>query len=289
MDSKQTSFKTAFGISGNLLKWIAILTMLIDHIGASIFRVYMLMNGSPAHIYSIYRILRTVGRISFPIFIFLLVEGFYYTRSRKRYALQMLLFSFLSEIPFDLAMYCTPFYFKSQNVFWTLLLGLVAICLMDWIKHRKVAPSSLWIKYYIQALIFLAFALLAEVLKTDYGYVGVTAIVTMYIAREGFHMQKMSQQGLVSRDLRYDGIDTQGLRYDTSDSIKIRLLRVVAFVLCSLTLLLSTKSEIFSLFGVVPIFFYNGTRGRQMKYFFYLFYPVHLLLLYVVIRIMFPA
>ncbi|MGN0347519.1 MAG: TraX family protein [Lachnospiraceae bacterium] len=286
MNSKQTNPKTAFGISGNILKWIAILTMLIDHIGASIFRVYMLTHGSPAHIYSIYRILRNIGRISFPIFIFLLVEGFYYTRSRKRYALQMLLFSFLSEIPFDLALYCTPFYFQSQNVFWTLLLGLVAICLMDRLKQMRVAPSSLWIKYYMQALIFLAFALLAVFLKTDYGYVGVTAIVIMYLAREGFHLQKKKQQGLDSRGLRYDGLDSRGLRYATWNHIKIRLLHVVAFVLCSLSLLLSTKSEIYALFGVVPIFFYNGTRGRQMKYFFYLFYPLHLLLLYGIVRFM---
>lgn len=85
------------GISAAVLKWIAVVTMVIDHFAAS---VYWLL---PRYDFGVYNIMRKIGRIAFPIYCFLLVEGFFHTRSRARYLRNCFLFALVSEIPFDMA------------------------------------------------------------------------------------------------------------------------------------------------------------------------------------------
>ena len=85
--------KTA-GISADALKWIALLTMLCDHAGAVLFAQYPVM--------------RLIGRTAFPLFVWLLVEGFFHTSSRKKYLGRMAFFALVSELPFDLALYGRP-------------------------------------------------------------------------------------------------------------------------------------------------------------------------------------
>lgn len=118
-----------FGLSGAALKWIAMITMLIDHIGAVVmeYGLYyqggaetfrrLLDSGNGQWLYTFQRLMRMVGRPSFLLYSFLLVEGFFHTRSRKRYAFQMFLFALISEIPFDLAASNCWFYLGYQNVF----------------------------------------------------------------------------------------------------------------------------------------------------------------------------
>lgn len=91
------------GLSGSTLKLIAIITMLIDHIGAAVIARLLIAGQGSEMLYKIYYAMRAVGRVAFPIFCFLLVEGFFYTGSRKKYALRLFGFALLSEIPFDLA------------------------------------------------------------------------------------------------------------------------------------------------------------------------------------------
>ena len=108
------------GISGSTLKIIAMITMLIDHIGAAVCMRMMLaegfgdLNGAAeetikawvtvhADLYSTYYMFRMIGRIAFPIFCFLLVEGFKHTKDAKKYAIRLFAFALISEIPFDLA------------------------------------------------------------------------------------------------------------------------------------------------------------------------------------------
>ena len=115
------------GISGSTLKLIAIFTMLIDHIAATVI-LQMINNGIGGQtLIDIYWVMRSIGRMAFPVFCFLLVEGFKYTHSREKYAARMFIFALISEIPFDLAINNTVLEFKSNNVFFTLLLGLLAI------------------------------------------------------------------------------------------------------------------------------------------------------------------
>ena len=100
------------GINGFTLKWIAIVSMLIDHMGAILFPQYIEM--------------RIVGRLAFPIYCFLLAEGAVHTSNIRRYEIRLLAFACLSDIPFDLAFF-GGVTLEHQNVFFTLLLGVLVI------------------------------------------------------------------------------------------------------------------------------------------------------------------
>lgn len=155
--------KTTDGLSGSTLKIIAILTMLIDHIAAILI--------SPSE--PVYMLFRLIGRLAFPIFCFLLVEGFLYTKNIKNYAFRLFLFALISEVPFDLAIAGNAFSFAQQNVFFTLFIGLTTIALF-------AKSTSVWIKF----LILIAGMLLAYFANTDYGHFGILAIVVIYILRK---------------------------------------------------------------------------------------------------------
>lgn len=145
------------GISSSTLKIIAIITMLIDHIGGILFPQYVF--------------LRIIGRLAFPIFCFLLVEGFLHTHNVYSYALRLGLFALISEVPFDLAIYHVPFYPYHQNVFFTLLIGLLVLI---GFKNFQERP-------FIQLMIFAVGAFLALKCQVDYGVFGVAMIVLIYL------------------------------------------------------------------------------------------------------------
>lgn len=239
--------KTKFGINGSALKWIAIVSMMLDHIGASIVEVSMMdiWGVSPVGgcfaghwdvLYKVDRVLRYIGRPAFPIFCFLLVEGFQHTRDVKKYALRLGIFALVSEAPFDLALHLTPFYLGNQNVFFTLLLGLLSIWFIR--EAGETIPA--------RALGMAGGAVLAELLHTDYGAFGVVLIVALYILR------------------------------------KNRLRQCILGAVCCLWEYTAPLAFVFT-------WFYNGERGKQHKWFFYWFYPVHLFLYYVIGAWVLPA
>ena len=141
--------KSAGKIPGSTLKIIAMVCMLIDHTAAVLFdRILIsrglldavnasdggasfLSTGNTAVIYYADMIMRAIGRISFPIFCFLLIEGFMHTHDVKKYALNLGIFALVSEIPFDLAFAGKPFYLDYQNVFFTLFIGLVMMIFLQ--------------------------------------------------------------------------------------------------------------------------------------------------------------
>lgn len=232
--------RTRFGISGGVLKWIAVLTMAIDHAGACFLEVFMLniWGGSPLgdrfygswdRIVHVDMLIRYIGRPAFPIFCFLLVEGFLHTRDVKKYAVRLGIFALVSEIPFDLALHLTPFAWKNQNVYFTLLIGLLAI----WFIEAQGETFGARLTGLAGG------ALLAELLHTDYGAFGVGLIVALYVMR------------------------------------KNRLWQCVLGALCCLW-------ELTAPLAFLPIYLYNGERGRQPKWFFYWFYPAHLLAYYAI-------
>lgn len=227
-------------VNGFILKMIAVITMLIDHIGAVLYPYEMGF--------------RYIGRIAFPIFVFLLVEGFHYTRNVRRYELRLLLFVFLSEIPFDLAFFRTVPDLDHQNVFFTLFLGLLMLDLIQ--RSSKVRYRRI-----LMAVIVIGFMIAAYFLKTDYDAGGILLIFIFWFFREKWY-------------------------------IKFILLGVVSYFVFG-------RIEMFSLFACIPIFLYNGKRGfgfmsglygsrakgaaaAFLKYAFYLFYPVHLLILHAI-------
>lgn len=178
-------------LNSNGLKMIAIISMLIDHGAVALIENRIL--GGPFHYVSAQSskyaaiwwkadmTLRYIGRLAFPIFCFQIVEGFAHTRDVKKYAKRLLIFAFISEIPFDLAIFNTWFYPQYQNVFITLFLGLVAV----WAVSRFKAEGSLWKQAAAMALC----CGLAQFLKADYGAFGVFFILLMYYCRADTKVQ----------------------------------------------------------------------------------------------------
>lgn len=260
------------GFTGYHLKMIALITMLIDHIAAVfIWRVYVAsfsITGSmqlsdfigdkiivwvannQALAYGIYEMMRYIGRMAFPIYCFLLVEGFLHTRSVKKYAIRLFIFALISEIPFDLAITGEWWHLQYSNVFFTLWIGLLLIWALSYVeKFYEFWQEKKWDEFagrlicvLVGGVVAIVLGLLAEVLlMTDYGMAGVFAIAVLYVFRK---------------------------------------MREIAFVGAIMLLSVMTSStEILALLMLIPLMKYNGARGKSTKYAFYAFYPVHLFLL----------
>ncbi len=243
--------KLSSGVTGSLLKWFAVCTMFLDHIGAVLLERGLLPQVSDSVLAgnsfdflvddyyfwnTLNLILRYIGRLAFPLFCFLLVEGFLHTRSKKKYALRLGIFALISEIPFDLAVYNNFFDLKSQNVFFTLFIGLIVLWALNYFEE-SLPPAMAPLRYLVPITGMLA----AAFLKTDYSAFGVLLILLLY-------------------------------EFRTS-----RKLQCIAGAI--LTLFQSWTAPLAFIF----IYFYNGERGKQLpKYAFYAFYPVHLLALYLI-------
>lgn len=229
-------------LNGSVLKMIAIITMLIDHTAAVLLSQYgpalqtlFTLNGKN---YSLYRICRDVGRVAFPIYCFLLVEGFLHTRNRFRYGRNLLLFALISEIPWNF-MFSDTCRYEKQNVFFTLFLGYLACWTIEYF----------WERQYLTLLCLLALLTVSYFFKADYGWRGFVFIVIMYVLR----MDKPSQAIVGSCWLAYE------------------------WKAC---------------FAFISINMYNGKRGfikgKWMKYSFYVFYPLHITILVILRRYLFP-
>ena len=240
------------GISGYWLKMIAVITMLIDHSAATILeRILVQMpSWAPATVdnweqwYRLDLLLRGIGRMAFPIYCFLLVEGFHYTHSRRKYAARLFVFALISEVPVDMALNQSVLEFSYNNVFFTLFLGLLVIMAADWVMERFSSDNLTSEIGRITLLVVIGMvgcALASYVISCDYGASGVIAIYIMYLLRSK---------------------------------------RELGFALAVVSLgVFSGELELLALLMLIPLHFYNGTRGKQHKYFFYAFYPLHLLLL----------
>ena len=166
------------GLSGTALKTIACITMLLDHIGASC--IESGLSGSaaaPSALAALDLTLRLIGRLAFPIYCFLLVEGFVHTHDVKKYIRRLLLFGLVSEVPFDLAFFRTPFHWADQNVYWTLALGVLA---MAGLKRFEKPDGTTDLPGLLCAGGCVLFAFLVN---TDYNGVGVLIICALYLTR----------------------------------------------------------------------------------------------------------
>jgi hypothetical protein len=161
-------------LSGSVLKAIAVVSMLIDHIAAHLLEVdpqmtTVLFDAGTIHV-SWYFILRTIGRLAFPIFCFLLAEGFRHTRDRRRYGLRLLLFALLSEIPFDLFRGGQLLY-TGQNVFFTLLLGYLGLWALEAFRGKPWRTLGS----------VLGLFAVSWFLHADYSWMGFLFILVLYL------------------------------------------------------------------------------------------------------------
>ncbi len=242
-------------MTGNILKFIACLTMLCDHVGAAM-KIYGVGTHDAADT------LRIIGRLSFPIFAFLIAEGYKHTRNVSKYAFRLFIFGIISEIPYNLCFHGTRIY-SGLNVMFTLFTALMAIAFSDMcLKYAQKEYRFLFIIPVVAACI------IAGKTKMDYGYFGVLLVFMLYLI---------------------DG-----------DDIKRRFLIIPALLVFAsreyikgyfneITVSDWGKNQLFSFLTFIPLFMYNGKQGLKIKsrflrklvqYAFYAFYPVHLLVLY---------
>ncbi len=225
-------------ISADLLKWIALITMFIDHIGAGILEKSSTFMSEH---YQIDYVARSIGRLAFPIFCFLIVEGYDHTRSRLKYARNLLIFALISEIPFDMLFRLKYFDMSYQNVYFTLLIGLLTIMGMGFFEEKNL-KFSLLLELPVAAL----GAFIAYLMKTDYAEWGVVLIAVIFITRKNRLVQCLVTVLFMITSPFY------------MDIAMIEALGALSFILIGM---------------------YNGQRkGTINKYVFYSLYPAHILL-----------
>lgn len=214
-------------MSSFALKIIAVIAMLIDHSGYVIFNEFSFMN--------------YIGRLAFPIFAFLITEGYIHTSNLKRYFSRLIIFALLSQIPFML-LFPNDF---TLNILFTLALGLLAITVYSKLQNK------------VLGLLFITFsAVLAHLLRFDYGWFGIAIIFIFYVFKnEKFYMNLFF---CITIFLNYF--------YYFAKTSMIEYLFI--FLFCALSL--------------IPINLYNGKKGKNIKYFLYIFYPLHLIVLYLI-------
>ncbi len=259
-------------LSASTLKLIAVITMLIDHVAAGIL-LFTIREG----IYpfgldfdqasSLYYAMRNIGRVSFPLYCFLLVEGLEHTKSLPKYMINLLAFGIISEVPFDFALkvkkvpFSTDLVYMYQqnrdrlihnsNVYVTLFIGLVVIACMSFVEKKFFTPSEMLPTGFMTGNPFHMILYLAPIaagaficyrLGSDYDKWGIVLISMLYIFR------------------------------------KNRLFAcMVGYVF-----FINMNNEAYSLPAFLLMFLYNGEKGYfkpKSKYFFYLIYPVHLVIL----------
>lgn len=219
-----------FGLTGNQLKIIAIVLMTIDHIGCYILPQYI--------------ILRYIGRLSMPIFAWMIAEGCHYTKNRPRYLLTMLGFAAVCQVVY--------FVFPdslSQCILVTFSLSIILIYVMDHASKKGDFLSLCLMGGVFAAVGYICLMLPGDLpgsgFSVDYGLCGVLLPVFIYMGRTKQEKLLLTAAGL------------------------------------SVLALGSGKVQWFALLSVPLLALYNGQRGKKnLKYLFYIYYPAHLAVIY---------
>lgn len=250
--------------SGNQLKIIALVLMVVEHF-FKIFTIYIIHYYEPVYPNIIeiqdfaVRHLYRITAIAFPLFAFLLTEGFIHTHNRKKYMKSMLLFALISELPFDIAFFSAssksagtfPFYLDYQNIFFTLLISLFCLAVLEKLPHCESGKSRKenLKNFLLQAGVIVGLGAITELLKCDYGFSGILLISLLYL----FHNNRLAQ----------------------------------CLVYPALMIILDGEQpNIYTLIYCCLVLFYCGKRNLkgktathpQLKYLVYAIYPCHLLI-----------
>ena len=243
---EQTNTGRIRAMTGFSLKVTACAAMLGDHIAKGLH-----LTGLPLWILS-----HLAGRIAFPLFCFLLAEGYFCTSNVRKYTLRVLILGVLSEPLFDLALHGTVFFPDAQNTCFTLALGLILFSLLD--RIHKSCHGDYRKSGALQAASILIFALAASLLKTDYGALGIGALAAFYLGR--------AHECGTRTHRPFPTIEWSFFSY----------------LAACMILNLDGFSEPAAFLSVPVILMYNGRQGfhsRAVRNAFYLFYPLHLALL----------
>ena len=191
-------------------------------------------------------ILRCVGRLAFPLFAFMAVEGYLHTRSLKKYLLRLLMLAVISEIPFDLLVSGSVFDPMHQNVIWTIILGLCCIRAFENISADR--------KMMLSAVVIIASLAAAIIARVDYSSVGVLTLLAFYAFR--------------------------------GNTVRCRLMQLLSLAFINLVLLggieFAFPYQALAVLSLPIIWLYDGSQGPHngfIKAANYLFYPAHMLIL----------
>ena len=198
--------------------------------------------------------LRMIGSLAMPLFAFCIAEGYCHTRDKNRYLLRLGIFALISEAPFDLA-FDGVIGLEHQNIMLTFFLSIIALRLFDLIRGEKIATSGKYsvFKTILGVLVIIVFAFLALLLRADYTFFAVISVFLFYVFKDSKHLIR-------------SGV---GVGF-------LALTRTMGYY-CTTGL------------SFIPLAMYNGKRGKGLKWFFYAFYPGHLLVIYLIKRFVFTA
>ena len=232
------------GIHALALKCIAMALMLCDHLWATVV---------PGNLW-----MTCAGRLAFPIFAFLLVEGYFHTGSLKKYVTRLFLFAVISEIPFNLVMGSRVFFPIHQNVLWSFL---ISIGLIHW--NEKTKSKQIWKRVLVAVATFVIAYIGGLITFVDYYHSGILILLTFYFFRGKKWWHYLGQ--LVC--MWYINFEMLG-----GYGYEITILGNVHFI----------ARQGIALLALIPIWLYQGRQGyhsKALQYFYYAFYPLHLLLL----------
>lgn len=222
-----------------VLKIIACFTMFIDHVG------YIVFDGHSSWF-------NYVGRLAFPIFAFQISEGYIHTHDVKKYLLRLILFAFISQIPF-LLFHSIINNELGLNVIFTLFLGLIAIIIYD--KYNK----------FVGVFSAIIFGIIAHFLNSDYSFYGVGITFLFYVFNKNKCLLAISF--IIATLMQYSYLILVYYNYGF-EFLKNVFIIYLPYFICTI-------------FSIIIILCYNKKKGPSTKYFFYLFYPLHMILIYI--------
>ncbi len=255
-------------LSGNVLKIIAALAMVFDHIAVLFFRA-----DTPSFL-----LLKSIGRISFPIFAFMIAESARYTRSKKRHFLML----------FGLAAICQAVYFIADNkslymcILVTFSISTLLIYALKKFKHVFFSKNADTFDKFIWGFVFLSALLAAYIVTEVMGSLEISAGGAPYAVDYGF-IGCITPVFASFFDFRDLDVPERCRRLDTVTARTLCLIPAMAALIIryAITHEGSFNIQVFSLLALPLLLLYSGERGTpKLKYFFYIFYPLHLVLLY---------
>lgn len=317
------------GISGSTIKLIAVAAMLVDHTAAVILARLLVERGYSAAywggesqlavwmehngvLYYTYEVMRGIGRLGFPVFCFLLVEGFRKTRNLKKYAMRLGIFALVSEVPFNLALAGRVWEPRYQNVYFTLFLGLLVLCAYGFFGKKKI-PDPAGAVFMVTGVVFpgvyfgtwLGIRLFSEGGGSIADYLpwseefpvrfwGVCLALCLALAvflflcgrKRGAEWIRRSCADLTALTVIMYAAELLQTDYAGMGVLAIAVMYGMrsnpreSVAAGSAVLTIMSLNELLAFFAVIPAARYNGKRGIGMKYLFYVFYPLHLFALY---------
>lgn len=260
------------GISSNVLKTIAIIAMVIDHVG------FYFSSMIPVPIYAI---CRYIGRIAMPIFVYLLVQGFFHTKSFKKYITRMSILAVITQLLITILMLVNiklvPEYTVAKQVYlngnilfsFVISLGVMKLLHEDILIKKWAYTKNMSIK-----IILVAVTLLATIfIPLDYGIEVVILSILMY------YIEKLRIKLMIEKNNK--AVSVKSILLNTVNDEKIKIIYLTLILLSISTLIMYFNASLTVLLSILPIALYNMERGKvNMKYIYYIIFPLQHILLY---------